>query len=314
MVLLKFGWKKSTPSCFTSSTKLRWFLELVTHYIYLFITYVCIGFMLSPYYSIYSILSHHRNHVPHHYQPSASTKRGHESSQIAILYIDTRSWEWSTSRRRAAWKFHLLIWWCSDGKCTMFLFRSSTHHPHSWRCLVQCGESLSPLIAPAAAIWLLSRAISRQRQLISIAICPCRCFHQSLTPQEDGETLIFNASNCVDLDDDKPAGPHMMRVMWFNNMHLASGLTIWLPTSPRFATRRRGALQCKHTTINMLTTWLDRFIAQNNLNHKKRTRSFHQFVRQKGSGNIGGTSTTISLTSRQMPREVVITKQFECIS
>jgi hypothetical protein len=183
MVPLKFGWKKSTPSCFTSSTKLRWFLELVTHYIYLFITYVCTGFMLSPYDSNYSILSHHRNHVPHHYQPSASTKPQNEAMNHPRLSFSTyQKWEWSTSSGRRGLKFHLLIWWCFDGKCTMFLFRSSTRHPHSWWCLVQCGESLSPLIAPAAAIWLLSRAISRQRQLISIAIRRCRCFHQSPTP------------------------------------------------------------------------------------------------------------------------------------
>jgi hypothetical protein len=132
----------------------------------------------------------------------------------------------------AAWKFHLLIWWCSDGKCT---FRSSTCHPHSWRCLVQCGESLSLLIAPAAAIWLLSRAISRQRQLLSIAIRRCCCFHQSPTPQKDGETLIFNASNCIDLDDEIPDGPQLIDRINITARDLT--ICIWLPTSPRFTTR-----------------------------------------------------------------------------
>ena len=130
MVLLKFGWKKSTPSCFTSSTKLRWFLELVTHYIYLFITYVCIGFLLSPYYSIYSILSHHRNHVSQHYHP---THPQNEAMNHPRLSSSARSWEWSTSSggttsgvivSLSSDNCQPLVWslWCSDGKCTSSSF------------------------------------------------------------------------------------------------------------------------------------------------------------------------------------------------
>lgn len=157
----------------------------------------------------WAITAIYRNHVPHHYQPSASTKWGHESSQIVILSqkLGVIYLRWRGLKIPSP-DLMLFLWY----KCTMFLFLLD---PSSSFLEMSCAMRwvFVALIAPAAAIWLLSRAISRQRQLISIAIRRCRRFHQSPTPWEDDETLIFNASNSIDFDDEIPARPHMMRVI-----------------------------------------------------------------------------------------------------
>jgi hypothetical protein len=192
-------------------------------------------------------------------------------------------------------KLHLLIWWGYVSKC--MLVRSSAHHPHSWWYLAQRGESLPPQIAPTAAVRLRSRAIGRQRQLISIASSV-----SSFPSVADTMGRLRNAH----LQQNKKTGwaAYDESDMDWTNQLTVHGLTmcIWLPAhhlaSDFTSFHRRGALQCKpfHTTINILATRLHTFIARNNLKHKKRTQSFYQFVRQKGSGNIYDTSTTISIS------------------
>lgn len=77
-------------------------------------------------------------------------------------------------------------------------------------------------------------------------------------------------------------------------MHLASGFTIHhLPFGFRLhLDSRRGALQCKHTTINILATWLVRFYTKQSKTQREKTIIFISSICQIiGQWHIGGTST-----------------------
>jgi hypothetical protein len=132
MVLLKFGWKKSTSSCLTSSTKLWWFLELVTNSIYLFVCmYVCmyVIFMFAPYFPIYHASIHHRFPImmPSHHPTTPKTRPWNISLRCQPLREAgsclppvaaqhqpfSRSVIVSLSSNSSLWRRTLFVHWCS---------------------------------------------------------------------------------------------------------------------------------------------------------------------------------------------------------
>jgi hypothetical protein len=125
MVLLKFGWKKWTPSCLTSSTKLWWFWELVTHSIYLMLRIYVVSFMLAPCYPIYCNLPAITHHHVSCALPSLTLhhwRRCHESSSdwqgvVELMPKSSSEVGWPTCSvagiNLSARSLNSLSWWTS---------------------------------------------------------------------------------------------------------------------------------------------------------------------------------------------------------